>query len=463
MNPLDVAARLRNRYLSYLTTTFGLSDALAEMARRFEEALTHEGRLVVGPFLEATAPYKKSDSTLRKLIEPENVLHPGWQAILGEAFPKDDPRERWRGDMVLYLHQLEALRRLCQYQQDIAIPGHTVVASGTGSGKTECFLIPTIDWILRHPTRNSQGQTTTGQGIRALLVYPMNALVNDQIRRLQQVVGCWKSRKDPFIPVTFARYTSETEDAPNWARSKEPEAPDNQLLSRQEILSHPPDILITNFAMLEQALMRPKETPLFTVLDEHAWRFLILDEAHSYRGAQAIELSRLMQRLRAAIRRGKCQAQLPVNEPVCIATSASLVSHTDAQNNPRKLTADFASKLFGLTVSEQGVVFAQREDPTGHGDQWLFVHQQAALNATAAGQASVENTGRSWTDPPMTTSATISVASLRNRFGLKPGSWPTTTAGPSCFICSKDIRSSTGYGSASRNQGPFVLQTWPQN
>ncbi|MFN8706814.1 MAG: DEAD/DEAH box helicase, partial [Planctomyces sp.] len=206
-------------------------------------------------------------------------------------------RERLAGERPLYRHQEDAIQHLCTNPDDFTVLRHTVVASGTGSGKTECFMLPAFDWILRHPTRPNSGQVC-GKGIRALLVYPMNALVNDQVRRLQQLVGYWSSKGESPIPITFARYTSETEKTRADGLQKEPNAPDNQLLGRDEIISNPPDILITNFAMLEQALLRPQESPFFSHVDEYAWRFLILDEAHSYRGAVVIELSRLMERFR---------------------------------------------------------------------------------------------------------------------------------------------------------------------
>ncbi len=257
------------------------------------------------------------------------------------------------------------------------------VASGTGSGKTECFLVPAIDWVLRHPTRSLDGKPV-GKGIRVLLVYPMNALVNDQIRRLRGLVGVWKDRGDQPVPITFARYTSETENSPEEGRKKEPNAPDNQLLSRKEILEQPPDILITNFAMLEQAMLRPQEVPFFEFTDEYAWRFLILDEAHSYRGAQGIELARLMQRVRAAIRRGKKNANVLIRDPLCIATSATLADEHMTADERRLRTAEFAGALFGVKFDDTAVVFADRSDPTKDLEPWQFENINQESQADSA-------------------------------------------------------------------------------
>ncbi len=396
MNPIDVANALRHRYISYLSTMFGLSQAFSEFGREFERILSEPGQLLAGPFLEATAPYSSSDDTLESLVEM-GVLHEGFRNLFaaseaaapsvtnrpqaqrlvfrigGTSTPtRRDRRERIPGDRKLYTHQVLAIRRLCREIDRYDVDRHTVVASGTGSGKTECFLLPAIDWVLRHPTRNREGQSVVGRGLRVLLVYPMNALVNDQIRRLRQLVGYRSDRGDAPIPITFARYTSETRDNPQIARQREPDAPSNQILTRTEIINNPPDILITNFAMLEQALLRPQESPFFNEVDEFAWRFLILDEAHSYRGAQAIELARLMQRVRAAVRRGKRNKRVPEREPVCIATSATLVDPKTPPTEQRQATAQFAGALFGLSITDESVIFAQREDPATWGDPWTF-------------------------------------------------------------------------------------------
>lgn len=409
MNPIDVANALRNRYVSYLTTTFGLTEDLEQLRSRFIKLISQPGQLLAGPFLEGTAPFVPGDFTLEALVQT-GLLHGGFRQLyqVAEASansPLNEParrgfglrksshqeaavskprRERLPADRILYRHQELAIRRLCEQVDDFDRPRNTVVASGTGSGKTECFLIPAIDWILRHPTRSTDG-TTVGRGIRVLLVYPMNALVNDQIRRLAQLVGYWCDRGDKPIPITFARYTSETEKTRDLGLKKEPHAPDNQLLGRGEIIASPPDILITNFAMLEQALLRPQESPFFDSVDQFAWRFLILDEAHSYRGAQGIELARLMQRVRAAVRGGKRQAGVPVYEPVCVATSATLAGQKLSFEDRVAKTAGFAKDLFGgVTIDAHSVIFAERLDPAADADLWHFPNAQSESEADIA-------------------------------------------------------------------------------
>ena len=407
MNPIDVANTLRNQYLSYLATTFGIDRMPEQLRDGFTQLLEQPGQLIRGPYLEATAPYEPGSSTVSSLIS-DGTLHSDFEKLLsakegtqssggGESrargfrlpgtasvMPKmgrvTSYRERFPGDRPLYRHQEEAIRRLCVDSENWNIARNTVVASGTGSGKTECFLLPAFDWILRHPTRLNDG-SRAGRGIRALLVYPMNALVNDQVRRLQQVVGYWSAKGETAIPITFARYTSETADTRIQGREREANAPDNQLLSREEIIQNPPDILITNFAMLEQAMLRPKESPFFTIVDEFAWRFLILDEAHSYRGAQGIELSRLMQRVRSAVQRGKQMCNVPTQSPVCVATSATLAGENLTEEERHSQTAKFAGDLFGESFEENSVIFAKRLDPLQDADVWEFCDEQEAQQA----------------------------------------------------------------------------------
>ncbi len=382
MNPLDVAAAVRHEYVSYLTTTFGLGDAEKALRDRFAALLRQPGQVLKGPYLEATAPYAPGDRTLAQLVEA-GELHPEFRRLFrrppapaqvvgfGKPLAVAPPRERLPAGRVLYRHQVEAVRRLTG-------PGlpHTVVASGTGSGKTECFLLPALDWCFRHPT-------ATGRGLRALIVYPMNALVNDQIRRLRNLVGYAKG--EPAVPIRFARYTSETAKTVAEGRKKDPTAPLNQLLGRDEIVANPPDILITNFAMLEQAMLRPQESPFFAAVDEFAWRFVVLDEAHSYRGAQAVELSRLMQRVRAAVARGQAEKGVPVRPAVCVATSATLsAGGTETPEERRAETAKFAGGLFGTPFDPAGVTFADRLDPAAGGAPWAFPNADAQASADAA-------------------------------------------------------------------------------
>ncbi|MBW4720611.1 DEAD/DEAH box helicase [Saccharothrix obliqua] len=257
--------------------------------------------LAKGPLLEATPPYA-TGATLRELID-RGVLAPSFADL---ALPLDRP---------LYRHQEEALRKVARGR-------NVVVATGTGSGKTESFLLPVLDSLVAEHARG-----TLGAGVRALLLYPMNALANDQLKRLRGLLA-----DTPAI--TFGRYTGDTPDSARRGVESfealnpgEPRLP-NELLSREEMRARPPHLLLTNYAMLEYLLLRPADLELF---EGRTWRYVVLDEAHVYDGAKAAEVAMLLRRLRDRVAPG---------EPVqCIATSATV------GDDPVKVTG-FATKLF---------------------------------------------------------------------------------------------------------------------
>nr|WP_242687096.1 MULTISPECIES: DEAD/DEAH box helicase [unclassified Actinopolyspora] len=204
-----------------------------------------------------------------------------------------------------------------------------VVATGTGSGKTESFLLP----VLAH-LAEQRAAGNLGPGVRALLLYPMNALANDQMKRLRRLLAT--------IPdVTFGRYTGDTPEQRHRAEETfhrlnpgEPRLP-NELLSRQEMRAQPPHLLLTNYAMLEYLLLRPQDMELFNSADANHWRFVVVDEAHVYDGAKGSELAMLLRRLRDRVGSHR--------DLQAIATSATV----GADRAPEAVT-DFAESLFGL-------------------------------------------------------------------------------------------------------------------
>ena len=321
IDPLKTSHAIQDTYIRYLITTFGLKHP--ELSRQFKE-LTKEkrGRLFRGPILEATPKYRQG-MTIRDLIS---------DGILTDTFLdyapglSSDAIERSLSfNRNLYNHQEEAIKKVVAQNRNI------VVATGTGSGKTECFLLPIIDSLLRE---RSKAKGIIGPGVRALLLYPMNALANDQVDRLRMLLP-------PETGITFGRYTGQTRqgyrdglDAFKMEnRGKKPQA--NELFCRDQILGKepgpsdwhypdispflgPPHILLTNFAMLEYLLMRPQDSVLFDGGMGETWKFLVLDEAHVYTGAKGTEIAYLIRRLKDRICRSK-KGRL-----ICIATSATV-------------------------------------------------------------------------------------------------------------------------------------------
>lgn len=332
MNPIELSEKLRGTLVDYLSATFDVDrdKQEPELAAFIQRTFDAPRALFAGPYLELTPPYK-SGETLEELasegvISPRLLQMPSFRE--GLPVPVNVP---------LYTHQAAALRKLCAEERNI------VVSSGTGSGKTECFLLPILNDLLVDDTPD----------VRAVLVYPLNALVNDQLDRLRVLLQ--------GTGITFGRYTSElaeyadrahTEMKKEWeemepARKKlftQYPLP-NEIIGRDQIQKQErlPQILITNYAMLEYLLLRPQDNPLFT---QGKWRFIVLDEAHTYAGAKGIEVGLLIRRLK--LRLGHQPGQMR-----CIATSATLTSD-DALD-----AAAFAESLFGESFSVTDVIFGQ--------------------------------------------------------------------------------------------------------
>jgi ATP-dependent helicase YprA (DUF1998 family) len=271
LDPLKATEHVVQKYLSYLETTFGFSDK--SLNDQFLRELRQPDKFAKGPILEATPPFETSCS-IEDLIQ-EGVLSGEFRKLKAPDLPVDRP---------LYLHQEQAVRKVVSGR-------NIIVATGTGSGKTETFLIPILNYLFR---QKEQGRL--GPGVRALLLYPMNALANDQLKRLRKLL-----RNYPEI--TFGSYTGETKHGKDEALEHfyqmypgETKL-SNELLSREAMKESPPHILLTNYAMLEYLLLRPADNVFFDGIYAGEWRFIVLDEAHTYSGAKGIEMAMLLRRL----------------------------------------------------------------------------------------------------------------------------------------------------------------------
>lgn len=342
VHPIEATNRVRDDYIRYLRTIYFFRDE--ELRRQFGQALDEPDFLVRGPLLEASPPFKEGRS-LAQLIT-DGVLHPAFHEFCSAALPLERP---------LYLHQEQAIVKTVAQGRNVA------VATGTGSGKTEAFLIPIFDYLLRQRAAGLLDQP----GVRALLLYPMNALANDQMKRLRKFLA-------HFPAITFGRYTGETEEEQSKAEQrfreqfKEDPLP-NELLSRQRMREGPPHILITNYAMLEYLLLRPRDSEFFDGETGQFWRFIVLDEAHTYDGAAGIEIAMLLRRLKDRVVRST------PGRLCCIATSATL--GRGRQDFPE--VAGFAGEIFGEPFEwveddprRQDVVEGLREEMAALGPAW---------------------------------------------------------------------------------------------
>lgn len=305
MQPLALAQQMCADYRRYIETTFPILDD--GLHRQIDDKIAHEHLLWKGPYVSLSQPFTRGASVAA--LSREGVLLPATAAI----FPG------W----TLYDHQEQAIRRLTGGQQ-------TIVASSTGSGKTEAFLIPIIDYCLRHK------QTP---GVKAVLLYPMNALANDQLKRLRRLLK--------GTGITFARYTGDTQRSDGTIREETDEIPDEECISRESIQANPPDILLTNYVMLELLLVRREDQRIFR---HGQMRYLVLDEVHTYGGARGIEVACLIRRFKEHV--GCSDGGL-----VCVGTSATVKGDDTGE------VAGFASKLFAEAFAPEAIILERFDQP----------------------------------------------------------------------------------------------------
>lgn len=215
----------------------------------------------------------------------------------------------------LHRHQAQAVAKARAGQS-------FVVTTGTGSGKSLCFFIPIVDAILRARKAGAP------RGTRAIIVYPMNALANSQIKEIEKFVA--QSDLGPALRPVVRRYTGQ--------ESQE---------ERQSIAADPPDILLTNFMMAELLLTRQDEVDRRVMENARGLQFIVLDELHTYRGRQGADVAVLVRRLR-----NRCA---PEEAPLCIGTSATMASEGSEAGRARAV-AEVATRLFGAPIGPEAVI-----------------------------------------------------------------------------------------------------------
>ncbi len=329
MNPFEILQRVRQDYRTYVETFQRFQDTAirAWVMERIENGTL----LWKPPYVQLSRPFAPGE-TLPELIEA-GLLHPGVLGVFRQSL--DDPTSP---PILPYRHQTQAVRTILGADTDdpgTARGANVVVATGTGSGKSFTFGIPIVSEALR--TREQRVA-----GIKAVIVYPMNALANSQY--------------DDFAArlhgsgLTIARYTgdtpsSESEALGQYRRVTGRDAPyDSEVLSRERIQAEPPDVLMTNYVMLELLLTRFEDRRLFAT--PGVLRFLVLDEVHTYTGKRGADVAALIRRLK--------QHTGTKGALRCIATSATVES--TGETSAREAVADFAGRLFGEPFEAADVV-----------------------------------------------------------------------------------------------------------
>lgn len=319
-SPVTASQHIKEKYYRYLKTIFRIGEPYQA---EFERLLDNGDLFAKGPYLDVTDAFTKGNSL---------------EALIAESLlPKRFARIRMNQTRPLYAHQEKSIRKIAQDERNL------VVSTGTGSGKTESFLIP----ILRELVMEDEAGTLT-PGVRALLLYPMNALANDQTERLRELL-------EDYPAITFGVYTGQTEQEYDKALAEYKSLNNNQtplpneLISRDQMIKTPPHILITNYAMLEYLMVRPKENVFFEGPYAENWKFIVFDEAHVYHGSTGIEVSLLFRRLKA---------KLGDQAITYILTSATL-----GDKDSDKQVAEFAHTLCDAEFSEDDIVRADRIIP----------------------------------------------------------------------------------------------------
>ena len=422
--PSRLHSRLKNQLRSYIESAYPLSDPILVRARNYLLENEYDKKLLAQePYIETTQRYKTADEGYRDLGLPEK-----FGDFLHRISHDYSPGLLYPG---MWWHQARA------FESYIRDGKNTIIATGTGSGKTECFLVPLLSHLYKEA--EERPKSFSQRGVRALILYPMNALVNDQTSRLRLLLGNddlageFRSLHEEARNPTFGMYTGRTpypgprktgRDAErvkplmdfytgntpgvtkeilnelkkkgrfpakdikgfyaenlvehyinssgkerhkwHWRDRLHTQPGDRELLTRQEMISgtgtlpgHAPDVLVTNYSMLEYMLMRPFERPLFEEtkkwLAEEGNEFLvILDEAHMYRGSKGAEVAFLIRRLKARLGLIGSENKLRV-----ICTSASLGEDEES----KKIIRYFAADLTGTDPESFVTIIGEKELP----------------------------------------------------------------------------------------------------
>lgn len=308
MLPLQQAYEVKHSILEYLKATFSFKDkAVHEAFYNFIN--DEENGIFKGAYVSLKLPFVKAteDESIPLEIKPN--------------FPPYD-------------HQYKAFKRLSTENEHK--PQATLITTGTSSGKTECFLYPILDYCYKNLHRN---------GIKVTILYPMNALATDQAKRLAEAI--WNDERLKG-KVTAGLFIGEGKDKKKFPKDM---GESHVIENRDSIVDSPPDILLTNFKMLDYALMRSSFNNIwnYNYSDTSLLQFLVLDELHTYDGAQGTDVANLIRRL-------KLKLNIPNGHICAIGTSATIGSGENSQ----QLLTEYAEKVFGESFESGAIITENR-------------------------------------------------------------------------------------------------------
>lgn len=330
--PLQAAEQLKDGISEYLSTTFALSDGAALSA--LTEFVSSPGTgMFHGPYVRTRLPFTPAADGTSEVLD--------WTPTTFPFRP--------------YVHQAQAFARLSSKPAPDSTepwrrPLPTLVVTGTGSGKTESFLYPVLDHARR---ARAQGV----RGVKALLLYPMNALATDQAERLTQLL----TTEPALSGITAGLYTGE---ASGTGRTTVSEA--GLITDRATMREDPPDLLLTNYKMLDQLLLRSEDTDIWRI-SAAGLQYVVLDEFHTYDGAQGTDVALLLRRLglvvnahlqsntTSPVARTDADRARPLGRITPVATSATLGDDGDTT-----AVRTFATTVFGEEFPPESVLTESR-------------------------------------------------------------------------------------------------------
>ncbi|TVT50498.1 MAG: DEAD/DEAH box helicase [Denitromonas halophila] len=302
---MDVFEFRQKLVSDYAAFTRSFTRIKADDIKSFVDAAYDSGKYWPAPLVQVNPNFKKG-KTMEALVA-SGLLHDECARIFRAGKSDSSPGT----SLNLFLHQEEAIA--------FAQGGDSyVLTTGTGSGKSLSYFIPIVDAVLKAKAADPSPRT------RAIIIYPMNALANSQLEELGKFLGDYGDHP----PVTYGRYTGQESDE-----------------ERQYLAKNPPDILLTNFMMLELLMTRQDDKDKAVIRNAKGLRFLVLDELHTYRGRQGADVALLVRRVREAL----------ADKLQCIGTSATMATE-GSQEAKNKKVAEVAGRLFGTPISASHVI-----------------------------------------------------------------------------------------------------------
>lgn len=297
MNIFNIKENLIQDYEAYVKSFLQIKND--RMKKFVEKSLFQDKSLWPSALIQLNPSYKHGAS-ISECIK-SGLLHPKTSTIFQKNQKIFD----------LYLHQLQALQ-IAESNSN----KNFIVTSGTGSGKSLTYFLPIINSILK----NRPEQKT----LRAIIVYPMNALVNSQHNEIDSLL-----KNDPQNLIRISKYTGQ-----------------ESYNEKKNVLDNVPHIILTNYMMLELILTRNTERKVFIDRITDDFQFIVFDELHTYRGRQGSDIAYLIRRLKEKQKNGKV---------VCIGTSATLAS-SGTIDEKKETIAQFANKIFGSEFPHSNIV-----------------------------------------------------------------------------------------------------------